>query len=398
MPPVTRRPAGRTPPARSAGSRTPARPPARRGGVSVLDRIDEEQTKQTARKEARQATFGAPRRFFVMPGESREIVIVDEGLSFARHEHALKNRETNRYDLFVPCLDEHCNCPACADHPDSRAYFAVYLTILDLTPYETADGTQVEWSKKLLVAKPTQQKKLARLFNQHGTLRGMVLQVTRDGEKDAAIGNDIEFIEFMPEEELLEYETTYTDRDKKVHEIIGHEPVDYEDVFPEMSEEQVAAISSGGRMRTDDSAAARRKPGATSSRRATPAEPADEWEEEGEAQAPRGRRGAVAPAARGRTAPPARSTARRAPEPAAEEGYEEGDPPSEEVEDEVIVRPRAGVRTAATRAAVTPPAEDEYEEEDEADPPQRSSVRRGGTAPAAKPPQSLADRRRSLRR
>ena len=62
------------------------------------------------------------------------------------------------------------------------------------------------------------------MYEREGTLRGMLLQVTRDSDKDAAIGNDIEFIEFVEDDELAEYVTSYKDQNGKEHEVIGDEP------------------------------------------------------------------------------------------------------------------------------------------------------------------------------
>lgn len=282
-------------PARTAtrGAGRAAAPTIRTGysGASGLARAKQELEEGDARRDARKAAGFMPFRFFCVPGETRQIVVVDDELQFFRFEHALQDKRSGKYDNFVPCIREHMDCPACS--VDSREpYFAMYLTIIDLTPYEARNGDTVEWSKKLLVVKPMQQKKFIRLFEQHGTMRGMILDMTRDGDKDAVIGNDIAFIDFMEEDELAEYETEYVDKENKAHEIIGHEAFDYDVLFPEMTEQQIAALSGGksgtalgsrertrrdlddqgdGGGRTGGRAAA---PGRTAGRRAPPADDA----------------------------------------------------------------------------------------------------------------------------
>lgn len=239
--------------------RTPARgaTPAARGEVihtaitgdteSVMARLQKEHQKLDARREASSSMSKMPFRFWVEPGSSKEIVVVDEGISFARNEHACKNPRTNRFDLYLPCIAEVANCPVCAAHPDKTPYFAAFLTILDLTPYEDRNtGEEVPFSKRLLEIKPMQQKKFMRLQEKHGSLRGMVLTMTRDSKKDARIGNDIEYAgEVLSEEDLATYVRVYEDRSGKEQEVLGYEPFNYEEIFPDMSEEQLRAICDG---------------------------------------------------------------------------------------------------------------------------------------------------------
>ena len=383
---------------RRASSAAPAKaaPSTSFRGAAGLRRMKEEEKKAEVRKAAAQASMKEPFRFFVRPGESATIIIVDEAPDFFRMEHALMNPRTKRYNLFVPCLDEHTNCPACAVS-DKPAYFAMYLTVIDLTPYEK-DGHEVEWSKKMMVVKATQQKKIMRLYEKHGTLRGMELLMTRDGDMDAAIGNDIEFQGFVPEEELQDYITEYTDREKKVHEVIGDEPFDYEDIYPDMGEDEVAALVGGRSSSRDDDddepaprrSASRRGRGSydeeaeeeetprRASRRASRARDDEEEEEEAE-EAPR------RPARAGsRSAAPVRASRR-----AAVEEEEE----AEEEEEEAPRRPARSARRGAPveeeeapqrparRAARRVEVEDEEEEEEEAPPATSRSSKRASLRP-----------------
>lgn len=349
-------------------SRRPAAAPAKAAapstsyrGAAGLRRMKEEEKKAEVRKAAQQASYKEPFRFFVRPGESASIIIVDEAPDFFRMEHALMNPRTKRYNLFVPCIDEHTNCPACAAS-DKPAYFAMYLTVIDLTPYEK-DGFEVEWSKKMMVVKATQQKKIMRLYEKHGTLRGMELVMTRDGDMDAAIGNDIEFQGFVPEEELQEYISEFTDREKKVHEIIGDEPFDYEDIYPDMGEAEITALVGGRAPSRDD----------------------DDDEE------PAPRRSASRRASREEEPAPRRAASRRT---AREE------PDEEEEEEEAPRRPtRAGSRSAApVRASRRPAVEEEEEIEEEEEEAPRRPARSARRAPAEEEEAPQRPARRSARR
>lgn len=225
-----------------AGRNAPA--PVKSGfrGADGLRKMEEEQVRQEADREARKAKGHTPFRFWTPVGQTRQLIIIDEAPDFFRYEHALKDRKSGRFDNFLPCINEDANCPICGT-TDKGSYFAMYLTVIDLEGYEDRDGNWVEWSKKLLVVKPMQQKKIARLYEREGTLRGMVLDMTRDSDKDAGIGGDIEFVGWAEEEELHDYYTTYVDKDKVKHEVIGDEVFDYDSLFPDMTEKQLAAIA-----------------------------------------------------------------------------------------------------------------------------------------------------------
>lgn len=335
-------------------------------GAAGMRRMQEEQKLAEQRKEAAKATNGAPFRFYVPVGETREIIIVDDEPDFFRNEHNLKNPRSGRFDLFVPCIDEHANCPACAVS-DKPGYFAMYLTIVDLTPYTTRNDEEVEFSKKLLVVKLTQQKKITRLLEQHGTLRGMKLAMTRDGDKDAAIGNDIDFIELIDEEELEEYIYDYEDKDGKVIEIDCSVPYDYEEIFPDMSEKQIAAVVGGKGLDEED------KPRRSSSRRGR-----DDDEEE---EAPRRRGSSRRDEGEEEEAPRRRGSSR------SRKDEEEEEPAPrrssrrssrEEPEEEEEEAPRRPARTASKRTAeaAAPRRSSRAAEEEEEKPRRRAATRR----------------------
>lgn len=323
-----------------------------RGGAGMR-RMEEEFVKQEAAKEARKNQTNEPFRFFCKVGETREIVIIDDEPDFFRSEHALMNPASKRYNLFTPCIDENANCPVCAIS-EKPAYFAMYLTVIDLTPYENKDGDVVDWSKKMLVVKPAQQKKIARLLEKHKTLRGMVLTMTRDDDKSAAIGNDIEFIEFMSEDELEDYVTEYTDKEKKVHEVIGNEVFNYEEIYPELTEKQLTAMAGGKPVRDDEPTSSR------SSRRSSSRD-----EEPARTARSASRRGRDDDTEEEEEAPPARRSARAArEEPAPRTASRRGARTVDEEEEEEAPPARRSAR--ASRA----------KDDDEEDPPQRTSSRR----------------------
>lgn len=347
------------------------------GAEAGLARMRQEEEKAKVRKEARQLANSMPFRYYTPVGETREVIIVDEEFSFFRNEHNLKNPATNRFDLFTPCIDEVANCPVCSAHGSKPSYFAMYLTVIDLTPYTTRDGDQVEWSKKLLVAKLSSQKKLARLYERHGTLRGMVLELSRDSDKDPSIGGTIEFIEFMEEADLETYVTEYTDKDGKVHEVVGFEPFNYEELFPDMTEEELERMAgSGEEAAVGSRRGSERALGQTSSRTAQRrGRAADDEDDQEDAPARPARNARSAqPAAATR---PARTAGRRAQ--VDEDVQEEGETPSRA--SRTPTRQAAAPEPARRPVRRAAPVEDEDSPLPEDTPPPRAARRaalRGG--------------------
>lgn len=348
-------------------------------GDAGMRKGDEELARQKAQQEARKEQGNIPFRFRVTVGESTQFVICDDAPDFFRFEHNLKNPRTGFWDTFTGCVKEWDNCPVC-QVAERESYYALYFTVVDFTPFETRDGTKHEFSRKLLVVKPAQQKKFQRAYikaqKEGRTLRGAIFEATRDGDKDSAIGNDIEFVEFMEEDELAGYVRSWKDKEGKKHTENCSEVLDYETMFGEPDTESLRLLvggspAPGNRAHEDRELGRRPRRGAKAEDDDGEYEPAERKERM--ASTPRGRRPArdeepeeEAPPARGRTAgrrpvrdeepeeaAPARRTAGR--RPARDEEPEEEAPP-----------PRRG----ATRRAAEP-EEPPYDEDEAEEPPTR---------------------------
>lgn len=213
-------------------------------GADGMRRTDEEIERSKQKAEQRREAGGKPFRFRVPVGETRKIIICDEKPDFFMYEHALKDADGNWGRLFSGCVKTFDNCPVC-ESVGKESYYAMFLTVVDLTPFHMRDGTEVEFSRKLLVVKPAQQKKFLRFYNKEGTLRGAVFEMTRDGDKDSSIGNDIEFIEFAPEDEMQSYTRSWKDKEGKKHTENCDEPFLYEDLFEEPTTEKLRALVGG---------------------------------------------------------------------------------------------------------------------------------------------------------
>jgi len=358
-------------------------------GSEGFDRTESELRKQKAKNEARKAGVHMPFRFRVGVGDTTQFIVVDEEPSFFRYEHNLKNPATGRYDIFTGCTSEVDVCPVC-ESSGKESYYALYLTVIDLTPFETKDGVTHDFSRKLLVIKAGQQKKFHRVYAKAeakgGSLRGALFETSRDGDRDSAIGNDIEFLEFLEEEELLEYERSWKDREGKKHTEKCHEPLDYDVLFPAQDSDELRALVGGeaplGNRTKDRAALGRGKKDAddadddddedgdweqpakkgrmnlkkAASRKVKEEEP-EEDEEEDEDEAPaKARR----PVGRGPSRPTAtRKTSRKVVD---EEEDEEED--EEDEEDEPPVRKSKAKVAPPTRKAARKPVVEEDDEED----------------------------------
>jgi hypothetical protein len=187
------------------------------------------------------------------PNTQRSIIVLDEQPDFFRYEHALDNPDTNRKDLYTDCITDFDTCPVC-ENSESKPYYAMYLTVIDLEPYEIKKGDRkgevVEWSRKLFVVKSGMQRQWTREFERNGSLRGKVFTVFRDDDKSPVSGNQIEEdMEEDPysEDDLAEFERSWTDRERKEHHEECDVAFDYDEIMPEMSKDQLEAVVGGGR-------------------------------------------------------------------------------------------------------------------------------------------------------
>ena len=212
-------------------------------GEEGMRRAEEEMRRQKELAEMRKNQTHMPFRFRVSVGETKEGVILDDAPDFFRFEHNMKGPD-GKWNVFTGCVRDFDNCPVC-EELNRESYYAMYLSVLDFTEFETRSGDTVEFSRKLLVVKQAQQKKFMRFYEKEGTLRGAIFEFTRDGDKDSSIGNDIEFVDWMPEEELETYIRDWEDKDRKKHTEDCSVPFDYEELFPEPDADSLRALVGG---------------------------------------------------------------------------------------------------------------------------------------------------------
>lgn len=232
---------------RGGETQAPARGRSRYRGEEGRRQAQAEQERIRERRAQRQAQGNQPFRFWMPPNSERKVLVLDEQPDFFRYEHAMMNRDSGRNDLYTDCIDEFDTCPVC-ENSDSRPYYAMYLTVIDLEPYTNKQGEEVEWSRKLFVVKSGMQRAWTREYERNGSLRGKIFTIFRDGDKDPVTGNQIEEdLEEEPytEDEMAEFERSWTDRENRTHTEDCSVCFDYEEIMPEMTSDELLRISGG---------------------------------------------------------------------------------------------------------------------------------------------------------
>jgi hypothetical protein len=322
--------------------------PQSRGPSPFIHGDEARQRSDVEREEARRRREEGPKdrqpfRFWMPPDTERDFIILDDAPDVFLYEHNLMNNQTQRRDLFIPCVKDHAECPLCRIKGST---YVLLLSVIDLAEFQTRNGDWHDFSRKLLAVKPSQQKRFIRHFQKEGSLRGARFTAIRDSGTDAAIGGQHEFVEYVPEEELATYISSYQTQDGTVVEEDCSVPFEYEKIIRVYSTEEMERLAGleplpgssrsnaryvdRGYDRDGRNAGGRSAPRPASRRREAP--PVDDWDEDGPQagqdyddqgyddtppRRPAARRGA-APASAGReTRSAARAPARREAAPAA---------------------------------------------------------------------------------
>ena len=382
------RPAVRTAPAaRTAPASRTAASSGYRGDAGAR-KVAEEDARAKQRAEQRKNQIREPFRALVPVGEQREFVVLDDRPDFYRFEHNYKNAQ-GEWKLHSGCVKDHDDCPACRAL-GKESTFCMYLSVIDLAGFTTKDGENVPFSRQLFVVKGPQQKKILRMTEREGSLRGLILLCTRDGDKEPRIGNDIEVVGRMEEADLETYVREWTDREGKTHIENCFEVFDYEALFPPVTSDELRALFGGAPTPGSRAANSAVHSGARATTRAAPRrEDRDGWEDpEAEGTYEEGAEGDAPPPARPAARAPARPASRTRTAPPAEEVYDEpeGEPEAAPAPRRTAAPARPAPARPVTRTrAAPPPAEEVYEEGGPEGDPGAEEVYEEDPAPPSRP-------------
>jgi len=116
--------------------------------------------------------------------------------SFKEHNLELNGKWFN----YFVCLSDNEPCPICSDpaHSRSPAYLIMPMTVVDHTPYVDKNGVTHQFQRKLFMAKRDTFKRLQRIATKRNGLAGITFDISRVGDKSAAVGDTFDFIEKTP--------------------------------------------------------------------------------------------------------------------------------------------------------------------------------------------------------
>jgi len=119
-------------------------------------------------------------------------------------EHTIQH--ANRWKNFV-CTESVGDdaaepCPMCAS--GDAASMVTFLSVMDMNEYEKKDGTKSAPARKLLAFKQGTLKLLDKMARKRGGLRGCVFDVSRTGNKSAAVGDVYDFVQKLSPDEMAQ--------------------------------------------------------------------------------------------------------------------------------------------------------------------------------------------------
>jgi len=183
-------------------------------GYSGLDKVYEEMGGK-----------GGPRRVWVPPGKTTRFMFLDDDPSkFFEHQFFYNGNWRN----WEPCIVRNKIGPSCPICDASDKNYAAYVglhTVINMTPWFTKKDVEVCFSREIFAArlgsdeKPGVLKKLKKLSEKYGRLRGLVFDIERPGKKTEVCGSEFELVEQIDPKGIREYATAqlkdYIDRTNK---------------------------------------------------------------------------------------------------------------------------------------------------------------------------------------
>ena len=206
-------------------------------GKSAQDLIEKEEKKIAAKVEQ----SNRMRRFFMKESETGRITFLDGKLNedgvldipmFREHQLYLNGS----WDNFITCTGDTEPCPVCEGGNEEK--LVGVMTIIDHRSYTSkANGKTYTNQRKLYVVKRNTFKLLQTRATKQGGLAGCTFDVTRTGPKEAAVGNDFDFVEKRGKQALID---AYPNLKDEMH------AANYEEEFPYYTAAELREAGFGG--------------------------------------------------------------------------------------------------------------------------------------------------------
>lgn len=176
------------------------------------------------REEERLATLYGPQRIWIKPGESKNLVFVDnESFNIKEHNFCVNGDWKN----WLTCLAGSEDDVACCGKLGSNsAYFVGYHTAIDTTEYVDKKGVKHAYELKFLPAKMKTLKKFKRKAEDKG-LAGQLYKATREDAKSPSCGDEFEHVRPVDMDKAFEL-TSY--KGKKLSELYDKAAVSAEEM------------------------------------------------------------------------------------------------------------------------------------------------------------------------
>ena len=217
----------------------------KKGGA--FDRVKQEKKKQ-------ELNAAKPWNVIVGVGESLTVYLLDEGEPFACYQHLNYGGAKGRRGRDLPCIQDGPNaCPVCAAEGKQGTYVMYLTAVIPKETYTKKGDTRPTtrlYQKKLIQIKIKMAEVWRRLYEEHGTFRGLVVKLHRDGKLDPISGNQVTFVKKLSEAKIRQYAKAADVSDKDARDYIKKSKIDevfdYETIFPTPEPKALAQLAGIG--------------------------------------------------------------------------------------------------------------------------------------------------------
>jgi hypothetical protein len=164
---------------------------------------------------------GGPRRVWMPPeAKQRHLFLDDDPQTYWEHNYKWNKswlnwepcRVRNRIVLPGEAGWQSDGCPPCDRYPDRFPYFIGLHTTINMTPWFTKKtNMEINFQREIFAAKmgsadkPGVLKKVKKLYEKYGRLRGLVFDIERPGKKTESCGSEFELVEQIDPKDIDTY-------------------------------------------------------------------------------------------------------------------------------------------------------------------------------------------------
>lgn len=210
---------------------------------------------QAAEAQKQKEEQGKMFRFWLKEGEEASVTFVDGALSddgfllparFWEHNLFLNNQWNNYFVCPEKTNPESGHkCPIC-ESGDKPSLITVF-TIIDHRTFKGKNDKVYTNTRKILAAKPITFELLNKIALKRGGLAGCTFDVSRIGDKAAAVGSMFDFTSKEEDLDVLreKYTFTFKDKEDKDQTVTAFEAADYEKEIIYRTEDELRKLGFG---------------------------------------------------------------------------------------------------------------------------------------------------------